>query len=168
MSRIRRTTSLCGSIARCAKFVSMGALVSLLTLPVAHAQKGGNGPLANNGGNGGDSQSNNAGPNQNGGQTKGEAGADRALRLLTLVPVPVSPLNTTAGAMYSFDISFVDQATQTYYLADRSNKAVDVIDASTGLPGLCHGAGPRLARRQPGPMTALVQTASWRRFPGCS
>ena len=55
MSRIRKTTSLCGSIARCAKFVSMGALVSLLTLPVAHAQKGGNGPSANNGGNGGDS-----------------------------------------------------------------------------------------------------------------
>ncbi|PYM91543.1 MAG: hypothetical protein DME04_18205, partial [Candidatus Rokuibacteriota bacterium] len=34
--------------------------------------------------------------------------------------------------MYSFDISFVDQSTQTYYLADRSNAAVDVIDASTG------------------------------------
>src|SRR5206468_3006773 len=55
MSRSRRTTSLGGSIARCAKFVSMGALVSLLILPVAHAQKGGNGPSANNGGNGGDS-----------------------------------------------------------------------------------------------------------------
>src|SRR5256885_13627157 len=66
------------------------------------------------------------------GGTKGEAGADRALRLKTLVPVPVSQLNTTAGAMYSFDISYVDQATQTYYLADRSNKAVDVVDARTG------------------------------------
>ena len=31
--------------------------------------------------------------------------------------------------MYSFDISFVDQATGTYYLADRSNKAVDVVSA---------------------------------------
>src|SRR3954467_10120281 len=61
-----------------------------------------------------------------------EAGSDRALRLLTLVPGPVSMLNTTAGAMYSFDISYVDQATQTYYLADRSNKAVDVVDAKTG------------------------------------
>ena len=30
------------------------------------------------------------------------------------------------------DISYVDQATQTYYLADRSNKAVDVVDARTG------------------------------------
>jgi hypothetical protein len=33
--------------------------------------------------------------------------------------------------LYSFDISFVDQDTQTYYLADRSNVAVDVIDAKT-------------------------------------
>ncbi len=63
---------------------------------------------------------------------KGEAGSDRALRLLTLAPVPVNSANTTAGAMYSFDISFVDQETQTYYLADRSNKAVDVVDAKTG------------------------------------
>ena len=63
---------------------------------------------------------------------KGEAGSDRALRLLTLAPVPVNPANTTAGAMYSFDISYVDESTQTYYLADRSNKAVDVVDAKTG------------------------------------
>jgi len=34
--------------------------------------------------------------------------------------------------MYSFDISFVDQKTETYYLADRSNAAVDVVDAETG------------------------------------
>jgi hypothetical protein len=33
--------------------------------------------------------------------------------------------------MYVFDISFVDQATQTYYLADRSNAVVDVVDART-------------------------------------
>src|SRR5215470_15675179 len=32
---------------------------------------------------------------------------------------------------YSYDISFVDQKTQTYYLADRSNNVVDVIDASS-------------------------------------
>jgi hypothetical protein len=66
------------------------------------------------------------------GQTKGEAGADRALQLKTLAPVPVSKTNNTAGAMYSFDISFVDQKTETYYLADRSNAAVDVVDAETG------------------------------------
>jgi len=84
----------------------MGLLASLLVLSPGHAQ-------------------NNQGQN-NQGQGAG------ALRLLSLTPVPVSPLNTTAGAMYSFDISFVDQSTQTYYLADRSNKAVDVVDASTG------------------------------------
>jgi hypothetical protein len=47
---------------------------------------------------------------------------------LESVPIPVDAANTTAG-MFSFDISFVDQTTQTYYLADRSNKAVDVVDA---------------------------------------
>ena len=45
--------------------------------------------------------------------------------------MPVSSANTTAGALYSFDISFVDPATQRYYLADRSNKAVDVVNAAT-------------------------------------
>jgi len=57
---------------------------------------------------------------------------DRALRLLSLIPVPVSAANNTGGAMYVFDIAFVDQETQTYYLADRSNAAVDVVDAKTG------------------------------------
>lgn len=61
-----------------------------------------------------------------------EAGSDRAIRLLTLAPVPPTAVNNTAGAMYSFDISWVDQATQTYYLADRSNVTVDVVDAKTG------------------------------------
>src|SRR3979490_3234965 len=69
---------------------------------------------------------------EQGGAGKGEAGGDRALRLKTLAPVPASKTNNTAGAMYSFDISFVDQKTQTYYLADRSNAAVDVVDAKTG------------------------------------
>jgi|SRR5579872_229869 len=55
-----------------------------------------------------------------------------ALKLLTLAPIPPSTANNTAGGMYSFDISFVDQATQTYYLGDRSNKTVDVVDAITG------------------------------------
>jgi len=53
------------------------------------------------------------------------------VQLLKTIPVPVSAANGTAGALYSFDISFVDPATQTYYLADRSNKAVDVVNAKT-------------------------------------
>jgi len=64
------------------------------------------------------------------GHSRGEN--DRALKLLSLTPVPVSGANNTGGAMYVFDISFVDQATQTYYLADRSNAVVDVVDAKTG------------------------------------
>ena len=52
-----------------------------------------------------------------------------AVRLLNTIPVPVSSANNTAGGMYSYDISWVDQRTQRYYLADRSNAVVDVIDA---------------------------------------
>jgi hypothetical protein len=55
-----------------------------------------------------------------------------ALRLLKTVPIPGTDVNLTNGNLYSFDISFVDQSTQTYYLADRSNNVVDVVDAKTG------------------------------------
>ncbi|WP_154071300.1 hypothetical protein [Bradyrhizobium lablabi] len=51
--------------------------------------------------------------------------------MLKTVPIPGTAANTTAGKMYVFDISFVDQSTQTYYLADRSNAVVDVVDART-------------------------------------
>jgi hypothetical protein len=55
-----------------------------------------------------------------------------AIRLLKTVPIPGTAANATNGNLYSFDISFVDQSTQTYYLADRSNAVVDVVDAQTG------------------------------------
>jgi hypothetical protein len=45
-----------------------------------------------------------------------------AVKLLTTIPVP-------GVKMKSFDISWVDADTQLYYLADRSNAAVDVVDA---------------------------------------
>jgi hypothetical protein len=45
-----------------------------------------------------------------------------AVRLLTTIPVP-------GTALRGFDISWVDASTRRYYLADRSNKAVDVVDA---------------------------------------
>jgi hypothetical protein len=48
------------------------------------------------------------------------------------IPVPVASSNKTGG-MYGFDISWVDQTTQTYYLGDRSNAAVDVVNAKTGV-----------------------------------
>jgi DNA-binding beta-propeller fold protein YncE len=43
------------------------------------------------------------------------------LKQIATIPVPGEPL-------VSFDISYVDQKTQRYYLADRSNKAVDIFD----------------------------------------
>jgi hypothetical protein len=46
------------------------------------------------------------------------------------VAIPPDAANNTGG-LYSFDISWVDQKTQTYYLADRSNFAIDVVNAKT-------------------------------------
>ena len=51
--------------------------------------------------------------------------------LLKTIPIPGSAVNVSNGKLYSFDISYVDPATQTYYLADRSNAAVDVVEAKT-------------------------------------
>jgi hypothetical protein len=53
------------------------------------------------------------------------------VRLLKTILIPGTKANTTNDKLYSFDISFVDEQTQTYYLADRSNVAVDVVDAKT-------------------------------------
>jgi len=62
-----------------------------------------------------------------------EGVADRgAVRLLKTIPIPGTALNPTGGKLYSFDISWVDQNSRTYYLADRSNLAVDVVDTKTG------------------------------------
>jgi DNA-binding beta-propeller fold protein YncE len=56
------------------------------------------------------------------------AGAASAadLKQLGTISVPGEPLN-------SFDISFIDQSTGLYYLADRSNKGVDIIDTKKGV-----------------------------------
>ncbi len=56
---------------------------------------------------------------------------DGPVRFLFSVPIPVAAANTTGG-LFSWDISFVDQTTQTDYVADRSNKAIDVVNAKTG------------------------------------
>ncbi|HEY6354492.1 MAG TPA: hypothetical protein VIY30_08385, partial [Burkholderiaceae bacterium] len=44
-----------------------------------------------------------------------------AVRLITTIPIP-------GAAMKAFDISWVDPQTRQYFLADRSNSAIDVID----------------------------------------
>ncbi len=53
--------------------------------------------------------------------TYGTAAYAAELKQVATIPVPGEPL-------VSFDISYVDQASQRYYLADRSNKAVDIFD----------------------------------------
>src|SRR5437870_6014874 len=45
---------------------------------------------------------------------------------IALIKVPGAPL-------MSFDISFVERSDQTYFLADRSNKAIDIFDASSNM-----------------------------------
>jgi hypothetical protein len=55
---------------------------------------------------------------------------DRAappVKLLATIPVP------GAVQMKAFDISWIDPDTQLYYLADRSNAAVDVVDAKRNV-----------------------------------
>ncbi len=60
------------------------------------------------------------------------------VKLLTTVPIPANPgrncpsaTNHLFDGMCTFDISWIDQHTQLYYLADRSNAAIDVVDART-------------------------------------
>ncbi|HEV3178308.1 MAG TPA: hypothetical protein VGZ72_20100 [Stellaceae bacterium] len=43
----------------------------------------------------------------------------------------IGTISNPAGPIDGFDISFVDQKTQRYYLADRTNKSVDIFDAKT-------------------------------------
>lgn len=58
---------------------------------------------------------------------------ESAVRLLTTIPIPTTGVaSATAGALYSFDISWIDQGTQLYYLADRSNNVIDVANAKNG------------------------------------
>jgi hypothetical protein len=65
-----------------------------------------------------------------------------ALRLINTIPI-----NGTAGnratSLFSFDISWVDPTTGLYFLADRSNAALDVIDTKTDtLFGQIGGPAP--------------------------
>ncbi|MBV8771251.1 MAG: hypothetical protein JO166_02805 [Deltaproteobacteria bacterium] len=59
-----------------------------------------------------------------------EAANSPALRLIKLIPINANMIN-------SFDISWFDRSTGLYYLGDRSNASVDVVDttgAFTGTP----------------------------------
>ena len=58
-------------------------------------------------------------------------GGRGAVKLLTTIPIPNTKDNP--NHLGSFDISFLDAGTQLYYLADRSDKAVDVVDAKRNV-----------------------------------
>src|SRR5258708_10184946 len=55
------------------------------------------------------------------------AGAANAaeMRQIGTISIPGEPLN-------SFDLSWIDQSTGMYYLADRSNKGIDIVDTKKG------------------------------------
>ena len=63
--------------------------------------------------------------------TNAAVAGDHAVRLLGTVPIPGTAANTAGGNMYTFDISWVDQGSHTYYLADRTNAVVDIVDTTT-------------------------------------
>jgi hypothetical protein len=79
------------------------------------------------------------------------------VKLLTTIPIPPTAVNVGKN-LYSYDISFVDQKTQTYYLADRSNNVVDVIDASSAAFVTQLSANP--------PFAGFVSTADCNALPG--
>ena len=85
-----------------------------------------------------------------------------AVRLLTTVPIPNTAKNPNHLA--SFDISFIDPATQLYYLADRSDKAVDVVDAKRNVfvKQINKGgfAGPSTSNDTAGP-NGVVVSGHW-------
>ena len=52
--------------------------------------------------------------------------------LLTTIAIPTTAANVQpGGAFTSFDISYVDSVSGIYYLADRSNASVDIINGAT-------------------------------------
>lgn len=69
-----------------------------------------------------------------------------SVRLIAVIPVPGKPLT-------SFDISWVDEPTETYFLADRSNFAVDMFNAEdNSFLGRVDGfAGPSTSNDTAGP-----------------
>jgi len=90
-----------------------------------------------------------------------------AVRLISSVPID----GTVPGVvpMFSFDISYVDQATGDYFLADRSNKAVERVSAESVVtqirPNNGHGpfagiSGPAFSTATAGP-NGVVAAFPW-------
>lgn len=77
------------------------------------------------------------------------------LSLQTTIQIPPAATNATGG-MYAFDISWVDQTTHTYFLGDRSNAAVDEVNATTGTFVKHITASPAFAGVKLNTMTGAV------------
>ena len=80
--------------------------------------------------------------------------------LLTTVAVTPTAVNNQGGNFNSFDISFVDPVTGFYYVADRSNGTVDVINGASqtlvGQIGVGLFGGQQATTSQSGPNGVLV------------
>jgi hypothetical protein len=63
-----------------------------------------------------------------------QAANSPALRLIKTIPINGTASNPTKQ-MFSFDISWVDPVNGLYFLADRSNAALDVIDTTGAFTG---------------------------------
>jgi hypothetical protein len=79
-----------------------------------------------------------------------EHNVNTPVRLIGVIPVPGNPI-------VSADIAWVDPGTERYYLADRSNFGVDIIDAESNfyvgrVGGMVGPVGPN----GPGPNGVLV------------
>ena len=71
--------------------------------------------------------------------------------LLTTVVPTVSAVNSQGGNFTAFDIGYVDPVTGYYYIADRSNAAVDVINGATNkIRGASRGRSLRRTERDDG------------------
>src|ERR1700731_1222129 len=64
------------------------------------------------------------GDNEDGNSSK----KDEVFKVTTVIQVPAAAGNT-AGTFFSFDISWFDPKLNKFFLADRNNKAIDVVDA---------------------------------------
>jgi hypothetical protein len=89
---------------------------------------------------------------------------DEVFQVTTVIQVP------GAAAFFSFDISWVDPALNKYFLADRNNKAIDVLDPANLAKGVTRFPNPGFAGVDPrgndfsgpdGVLTANNHTELW-------
>jgi hypothetical protein len=62
-----------------------------------------------------------------------DRGTGGAVKLLKVIPATDCPVTCAKDKLVVFDISWVDPETHRFYLADRTNKAIDVIDTKNNV-----------------------------------